>query len=74
LLPWLLGVDVVGAWDGFLGCRHLALLGLAAIPRGGDVEELCEILAQRLNRIDRILIPPRYTFFSRSPTVKNSGG
>jgi hypothetical protein len=23
--------------------------------------------------IDRILIPPRYTFFSRSPHAKNSG-
>jgi hypothetical protein len=29
-------------------------------------------LASRLNRIDRILIPPRYTFFSGSPTEKNS--
>jgi hypothetical protein len=27
----------------------------------------------RLNRIDRILIPPRYTFFSGSPPTKNSG-
>jgi hypothetical protein len=27
----------------------------------------------RLNRIDRILIPPRYTFFSGSPTKKNFG-
>jgi hypothetical protein len=26
----------------------------------------------RLNRIDRILIPLRYTFFFRSPTEKNS--
>jgi hypothetical protein len=26
----------------------------------------------RLNRIDRILIPPRYTFFSKSPTAMNS--
>jgi hypothetical protein len=26
----------------------------------------------RLNRIDRILIPSRYTFFSESSTVKNS--
>jgi hypothetical protein len=24
-----------------------------------------------LNRIDRILIPPRYTFFSGSPPTKN---
>jgi hypothetical protein len=27
----------------------------------------------RLNWIDRILITQRYTFFSRSPTTKNSG-
>jgi hypothetical protein len=27
----------------------------------------------RLNRIDRILILSRYTFFSRNPTVKNFG-
>jgi hypothetical protein len=26
-----------------------------------------------LNRIDKILIPPRYTFFSGSPPAKNSG-
>jgi hypothetical protein len=31
----------------------------------------CDIPAQGFNRIDRILIPPRYTFFSRSPTTKN---
>jgi hypothetical protein len=43
--------------DGFL------LLGL-----GVD----CDIMAQGLNRIDRILIPPRYTFFSTSTTEKNS--
>jgi hypothetical protein len=30
----------------------------------------CDILA--LNRIDIILIPPRYTFFFGSTTVKNS--
>jgi hypothetical protein len=33
----------------------------------------CDILAQGFNRIDRMLITPRYTFFSGSPTVKNSG-
>jgi hypothetical protein len=27
----------------------------------------------RLNRIDRILIPPRYTLFFGSPPAKNSG-
>jgi hypothetical protein len=32
----------------------------------------CDIMAQGHNRIDRILIPPRYTFFSTSPTEKNS--
>jgi hypothetical protein len=26
----------------------------------------------RINRIDRILIPLRYIFFSRNPTIKNS--
>jgi hypothetical protein len=33
----------------------------------------CEILAQGFNRIDRILILPRYTFFFGSPPAKNSG-
>jgi hypothetical protein len=32
----------------------------------------CDILTQGFNRIDRILIPLSYTFFSVSPTVKNS--
>jgi hypothetical protein len=32
----------------------------------------CDILAQVFNRIDRILIPQKYTIFSRSPTAKNS--
>jgi hypothetical protein len=31
------------------------------------------MLAQGFNRIDKILIPPRYTFFSERPTIKNSG-
>jgi hypothetical protein len=31
------------------------------------------ILAQGLIGFDRILIPPRYTFFSGSPPAKNSG-
>jgi hypothetical protein len=30
-------------------------------------------LGLRFNRIDRIFIPPRYTFFFGSPTKKNSG-
>jgi hypothetical protein len=42
----------------------------------GDVDLLrgvdCDILTQGFNRIDRILIPLSYTFFSVSPTVKNS--
>jgi hypothetical protein len=29
--------------------------------------------SSRLNRIDRILKPPSYTFFSGSPTTKNPG-
>jgi hypothetical protein len=33
----------------------------------------CDILTKGFNRIDRILIPPRYTFFSESTTVKNFG-
>jgi hypothetical protein len=32
----------------------------------------CDILTEGFNRIERILIPPRYTFFSGSPTIKNS--
>jgi hypothetical protein len=32
-----------------------------------------DILAQGINRIDRILIPSKYTFFFRSSTTKNSG-
>jgi hypothetical protein len=33
----------------------------------------CELwhLGSRLSRIDSILLPPRYTFFSRSPHAKN---
>jgi hypothetical protein len=30
----------------------------------------CDILAQGFNRIDRILIPSRYTFFFGSPIAK----
>jgi hypothetical protein len=32
----------------------------------------CDILAQSFNKIDRVLIPPRYTLFSGSSTTKNS--
>jgi hypothetical protein len=32
----------------------------------------CDTSSQGFNRIDIILIPPRYTFFSRSIIVKNS--
>jgi hypothetical protein len=32
----------------------------------------CDILTQYFNMIDRILIPPRYTFFSESPYMKDS--
>jgi hypothetical protein len=32
----------------------------------------CDILTQGFNRIDRIFISPRYTFFSGSPHAKNS--
>jgi hypothetical protein len=43
----------------------------------GDVDLLrrvdSDILAQGLIGFDRILIPPRYTFFSRIPTEKNFG-
>jgi hypothetical protein len=34
---------------------------------------ICDILTQGINRIDRILILPRYTFFSGSSTIKNFG-
>jgi hypothetical protein len=34
---------------------------------------VCDILDQGINRIDRILIQLRYTFFFESPTAKNSG-
>jgi hypothetical protein len=33
----------------------------------------CDIMSQGFNRIARILIQPRYTFFSQSPTTKNFG-
>jgi hypothetical protein len=33
----------------------------------------CDILAQGLIGFDRILIPPQYILFSRSPTKKISG-
>jgi hypothetical protein len=32
LSSWLPGADVVGAWDGFLGCHRLALFFLVAKP------------------------------------------
>jgi hypothetical protein len=32
----------------------------------------CDILAHGFNRIVRILMPPRYSFYSESPTTKNS--
>jgi hypothetical protein len=38
--------------------------------KGVDRDNLAH---QGFNRIDKMLIIPRYTFFSRSPTVKNSG-
>jgi hypothetical protein len=31
----------------------------------------CDILAQSIIGFDRILVPPKYTFFSENPTVKN---
>jgi hypothetical protein len=43
--------------------------GDIGLLRGVD----CENLAQDFNSIDRILIPPRYTFFFGSQTTKNSG-
>jgi hypothetical protein len=53
--------------------RDISDLGLTDgdinLQRGLD----CDILAQGFNRIDRILIPPKYTFFSGSPTAKNFG-
>jgi hypothetical protein len=33
---------------------------------------VCVTSYSRFNRIDRILIPPRYTFFSKNLTIKNS--
>jgi hypothetical protein len=38
--------------------------------KGGGVD--CDILAEDFNMIDTILIPLRYTFFFRSPTVKKT--
>jgi hypothetical protein len=42
----------------------------------GDISLLrgvnCDMFNLRFNKIDRILIPPRYTFFSESPSAKNS--
>jgi hypothetical protein len=42
--------------------------GDVGLLRGVD----CDILTQGLIGFDRILIPPRYTFFFGSPTEKNS--
>jgi hypothetical protein len=33
--------------------------------------DTCDNPGLRLNRIDRILIPSRYTFFSENSTIKN---
>jgi hypothetical protein len=52
--------------------RNVPGLGLTdrdiGLLRGVD----CDIMAQCFSRIYRIVIPLRYTFFSRNLTVKNS--
>jgi hypothetical protein len=60
---WMYGRGQEGtflAWIDQRGCRS---------SKGVDYD----ILAQGINRIDRILIPSKYTLFFRSSTTKNSG-
>jgi hypothetical protein len=49
-----------------------SLLGWMTVTRAMSTGEKCDILVEGFNRIDRILIPPRNTFFFGSPTTKNS--
>jgi hypothetical protein len=53
-------------------CEVLGCCSRGGLPR---LKQLIEAKHpdSRLNRIDRILIPPRYTFFSESTPAKNSG-
>jgi hypothetical protein len=44
----------------------------SSIKIHGIFRHICDILAQGLIGLIRILIPQRYTFFSGSPTAKNS--
>jgi hypothetical protein len=51
----------------------ISSLGLTDIDIGLLRGLNCDLLVQGFNRIDGILIPPRYIFFSGSTTVKNFG-
>jgi hypothetical protein len=53
--------------------RDYSWLGVDRRERRSSKGVDCDILAQYFNMIDRILIPSRYTFFYKSPTIKNSG-
>jgi hypothetical protein len=52
--------------------RGCSWLGVDRLGRRSSKRVNCDILSQSLNRIDRILVPQNYTFFSGSPTEKNS--
>jgi hypothetical protein len=64
----------------FLSPRRPTLTTLSSAPSPSlffsNHRELpeCYILAQDFNRIDRILIPRRYSFFFRSLTAKKTSG
>jgi hypothetical protein len=59
------------SWVCFVNSSNATSLHSRCIGGGGGVK-VCHSNS-RLNRIDRILIPLRYTFFSGSPPVKNFG-
>jgi hypothetical protein len=52
-------------------CRHTIDGPPPPLGRHHITDIVCDILAQDFNRTDRILIPPRYTFFFGSLATKN---
>jgi hypothetical protein len=61
------------AWEALWGSQHtLYLCGDCSTCRS-SIRCVLWHLGSRLNRIDKIFIPLRYTLFSRCPTVKKFG-